>query len=69
MLCSTCGGHEFEYQTGDGPIRCTGCDRVFTRDELVRENGARIEAEVQELGGEAVEEIRKEIKKAFKKLG
>ena len=63
MHCSTCGGTEFEYDKNveDGPIRCVGCDRVFTKNELIRENGERIETEVDEVKQEVLRDAKKEI--------
>lgn len=68
MQCSTCAGTEFEHDEDDGPMRCTGCDRVYAREELVRENGARIEAEVDEVKSQIVADIHKDFSKMFKKF-
>jgi transposase-like protein len=65
MQCSTCGGTAFEYESGDGPYRCKGCDRTFTRDELLWENGGRIESEVQEVKSDIVNDLRSELRNAF----
>lgn len=61
LLCPTCGHKDFERDDEDGPIRCTSCDRVFTRDELIRENGPVIEAEVAEVKAEVVADLRKHL--------
>ena len=46
MLCPTCGNTDFEHDGDNSPLRCGGCDRVFEREELIRENGEIIEARV-----------------------
>lgn len=66
LLCSTCGHKDFEYDSADGPLRCTHCDRVFDREELIRENGEVIEAEIEELKGEVVKELRDRLQAAFR---
>ena len=68
MRCSTCGGTDFEYDADlpDGPIRCVGCDRIFDRQELIDENGATIEAHVDEVKSEIMGDVRKNFRDAFK---
>lgn len=61
LLCPTCGHKDFERHDEDDPIRCTSCDRIFTRDELIRENGQVIEAEVAEVKAEVVADLRKHL--------
>lgn len=68
MRCSTCGGTDFEYEPEDeGPIRCTSCDRIFTRDELIQENGENIEANVDEIGQEVVADLEKQMQDGLRK--
>lgn len=68
MQCSTCGGTDFEVEDESGPVRCVGCDRIFMREELLRENGARIESEVEDVKAQLVADIRKDFSKIFKKF-
>lgn len=69
MQCSTCGGTQFDHEAETGPFRCVGCDRTFTREELLRENGGLIDNEVGEMAADvskwAREELRKSMRKAF----
>jgi len=72
MMCSTCGGQDFEYEEGEGgagPIRCVSCDRVFTREELISENGDNIQANVDEVKQAVLRDVKadltKELRKAF----
>lgn len=67
MRCSTCGGKDFEFdaEIENGPIRCVACDRVFTREELIRENGALIDEHVDEVKSEIVDDLRSSFRKAF----
>lgn len=69
MQCSTCGGMAFEFDNEEGPIRCTGCDRVYaTKDELIAENGGRIDGQVDEIGKELLKDVQKDLSKMFKKF-
>lgn len=67
MICSTCGNKDFEFdaEVQDGPIRCTACDRTFTREELIRENGALIEGHVDEVKSEIVDDLKASFRKAL----
>ena len=65
MQCSTCGGTRFEFEGKAGPYRCVGCDRTFTREELMRENGGRVDDEVEAMKGEIVKDLRAHLHKAF----
>lgn len=65
MQCSTCGGKQFERETDAGPFRCVGCDRSFTREELLRENGELIDNEVGEIAADVGQGARSELRKAF----
>ena len=68
LHCSTCGGTDFEYDKAEGgPIRCTSCDREFTRGELIRENGATIEAQVDEVKKEIVSDMQKDLHDRLRK--
>jgi uncharacterized Zn finger protein (UPF0148 family) len=68
MICSTCGGSQFEHdpEDADGPARCAGCDRVFGREELIRENQARIDETVDEVKAEIVRDLHQTFRDAFK---
>ena len=69
MQCGTCAGTEFEFDEDGGPIRCTGCDRVYaTKDELIAENGTRIEGQIEQMGSEVLKDVTKDLSKMFKKL-
>jgi len=67
MQCSTCGGTQFEYEAETGPFRCVGCDRSFTREELLRENGGPINNEVSEMAAEVGKHARDELRKSMRK--
>lgn len=67
MQCSTCGGTQFEYEAETGPFRCVGCDRTFTREELLRENGGLIDNEVSEMAADVGKHARDELRKSFRK--
>jgi hypothetical protein len=68
MQCSTCGGTQFEFGEDDGLSRCTGCDRIYARAELIRENGARIDGQIEEMGADVFKDVKKDLSKMFKKF-
>jgi uncharacterized Zn finger protein (UPF0148 family) len=69
MQCSTCGGTQFEFDEDGGPVRCTSCDRVYaTKDELIAENGVRIESQVEEMKSDVLKDVRKDLSTMFKKF-
>lgn len=68
MQCSTCGGTAFQFESDSSPVRCTACDRIYMREELIRENGARIESELEDVKAQIVTDIRKDFSKMFKKF-
>ncbi len=67
MICATCASSDFEFEGDEGPYRCVSCDRAFTREELIGENGHIIEAEVSEMGAEVLERAQKEISDMLQK--
>ncbi len=68
MQCPTCGGMDFEFNEEGGTVRCTGCDRAYDRQKLIRENGGRIDAHVEEMKSEIMADVRKDFAKMFKKF-
>lgn len=67
LMCPTCGHKEFAYdESGDGPMRCTGCDREFSRDELIAENGEAISGEIEDLKAEVLKDMRNEMRDTLK---
>ncbi len=67
MICSTCGSGDFEYEDEAGPIRCSSCDRIFTRDELIRENGHVIDAETEEMGADVFKDAEKDLSASLRR--
>jgi len=66
MQCPTCGGTDFKQD--DSPIvKCATCEREMSKDELREANGARIEAEVEDVKKQIFEDIKADFAKAFKK--
>jgi hypothetical protein len=60
---------QFEFDEDGGPIRCTGCDRVYlSKDELIAENGARVDREVEEMKSAVLKDVRADLSKMFQKL-
>lgn len=68
LMCPTCGHKDFERDgKDDAPLRCVGCDRRFTREELIQENGEVIAAEVDEVKAEVLKDVTQEMRNMFKK--
>jgi uncharacterized Zn finger protein (UPF0148 family) len=67
LLCPTCGQKDFEHDANGETLRCVSCNRGFTRDELVRENGEVIEAEVAEVKAEIAKDVTNELRASLKK--
>lgn len=71
LICSTCGGNQFEYddevEEEIREYRCISCDRSFTKDELFKENGEIFDEQISEIGEEVLKDAAKELDKAFKK--
>lgn len=69
LMCPTCGGTEFAMD-GEGEnivsARCVSCDRILTADELMRENGELIEANVDEMKDELLKDATRELRDGLK---
>ncbi|EMZ72521.1 ECs_2282 family putative zinc-binding protein [Escherichia coli] len=70
LLCPVCGNTEMEHEEESEVVRCVGCGKEFTNDELIQENGGSIDAHVDEIKEELTKDIQKQfndmLKKAFK---
>ncbi|MFP1736169.1 hypothetical protein ACLEEB_08315 [Lonsdalea quercina] len=70
LLCPVCGNTEMEHEEECEVVRCVGCGKEFTNDELIQENGGSIDAHVNEIKKELTKDIKKQFndmpKKAFK---
>lgn len=53
-------------------VKCIGCGKILTNDELIQENGVSIDAHVNEVKEELTKDIQKQfndiLKKAFKEV-
>ena len=77
MRCPVCGNDQFEsldvdhaellYASGMTKLRCSDCSAVYTKDELLLENGEAIEIAADEIAAEVMRDFEKEFKKATKK--
>ena len=68
LMCTTCGGKDFEFDDDQGPVRCIGCDRTFGRDELIHENGEVIESELEEITSNIISDLEGDFAELFKKF-
>jgi predicted nucleic acid-binding Zn-ribbon protein len=72
LLCPTCGGDQFEYDTDEskdaGLVKCVSCKREMTRDDLVAENSENISEHVNEIGKQVRDDVAREISRTFSGL-
>jgi uncharacterized Zn finger protein (UPF0148 family) len=69
LQCPTCGNSEFKFESEEtnGPIECVSCNRVFTREELISENGENIEANLDEIKAAVAQDVKKEVSDMLRK--
>jgi len=77
LLCPVCGNNQFETfdtatdefmdATDETRFRCSDCGNIFTKRELIDENQAVINENIEEVKQEAIKEIQNDLKKALKK--
>jgi hypothetical protein len=67
LRCPTCSGTEFQSPTSDvdnaGMVNCLACGLSLTRDDLMGANAEHISEHADEIGREAVDQVRKELKR------
>jgi len=68
LVCQTGAGTAFEHDDADpaSDVRCIGCDRIYTREALIAENGEVIQVSLDEMKSEIVEDVRKHFRDAFR---
>ena len=49
-------------------FQCSDCCRIFTKEELLNENQARIDNEVEQITDDITKQLDKEIKKMLRKF-
>jgi hypothetical protein len=65
MQCSTCGGEQFEHEADAGPFLCVGCRRLFTREELLRENEELIHNQINDMAADFIRSAQGKLHRAF----
>lgn len=78
LACPICGNDQFESLDADQDelmeaevsvkLKCSDCENIFSKEDLIKENAEKIDTVVEEVKQEAVKEFEKELKKALKKL-
>jgi len=69
LLCPTCGTEQFEYDEEDmSLVKCASCERVMTKDDLIKENSENVQTNVDEVKKEIKNDIEKKFKHIFKKF-
>jgi hypothetical protein len=69
LACPTCGGTQFEHgsdiENDTAQVRCIGCDRTFSKDELIAANAENIDGHVREVGSEIIKDLKKDLGRLF----
>lgn len=70
MLCPTCGGDQFSYDSADTQdtaiYTCARCGLQISKDDLIQANSENVQEHVKEIGQEAVKDIAEEFRRSLK---
>jgi predicted nucleic-acid-binding Zn-ribbon protein len=71
LHCPTCGGTEFSYDSlaSDDDlvqVKCTTCNLTTTKHDLIAANGENIDAQLDEIKAEVLNDLTKSLRSAFK---
>ncbi|HGM6931577.1 MULTISPECIES: hypothetical protein [Stenotrophomonas] len=70
LACPTCASTQFEYDeeetSGEAPMKCAGCERVLTRDELKEANAENIEEHLNEVKKQVTQDLQKHLHDTLK---
>ena len=67
LVCPTCGNEEFEHDEVSPICECSDCGLQISHDDLKEANSDRIEAAVEEMKADVMDDVQKRLKKAFSK--
>lgn len=71
LSCPTCAGTQLEYDeaetSGEAPMKCAGCERVLTRDELKEATAESIEEHLNEVKKQVTQDLQKHLHDTLKK--
>ena len=77
LLCPLCGNDQFESidcefedlmdALDDTRLRCSNCNSIYTKQELIDANSEIIDYAVEEMKDEIAKELDNELKKVLKK--
>ena len=65
LLCPTCGNDQFE-DLGDDKYKCSDCNGIYTKEELIENNQAIIQNHVDEMADDIIKDIAKDLKRIMK---
>lgn len=70
LNCPICANNQFEFDSEleSTTYKCSDCGKELTKDELLKANEYKINANIDNVKDEAIQEIEKELKKMLKKL-
>ena len=69
LLCPTCGATDFEClpEEPESLLKCVGCGRETTRDDLISENSENLEEHKKELIADVKKDIEKDLRDSLRK--
>lgn len=78
LICPICGNDQFasldvpmeelKDSLETNRVQCSDCHRIFTKEELLKENQERIDNEVEQIADDITKQLDKEIEKIVRKL-
>lgn len=71
LHCPTCGGTEFSYDAlasndDTAQVKCSSCNFTTTKHELIAANGENIDAQLDEIKAEILNDLTKSLRSALK---
>lgn len=70
LICPTCATDQLQYDEDLDPTlrtyKCLDCGRELSHNELLQENSGRIDAAMDELKAEVMDDIKRDFSKLFK---
>lgn len=71
LHCPTCGGTDFKYEAetaheDSALITCPSCGLTITKSDLIASNSENIDAHLDEVKAEVMQDITKSLEDAFK---
>jgi len=76
LNCNVCGNDQFSvldadneellYADDETKIKCSDCGIITTKEQIIQDNTAKLNANLEEVTNDVVKEFAKDLKKMFK---